>query len=207
MRTKNRPDDQNDLSFIEAARRAQIIECAIEVLAEVGYPQASLARIAERAKISKGVISYHFSSKDELMRQLVIEVYTKGAHFMIPRIQAQSTARGMLRAFIESNVEFIASDRQAMVAANEVIANLRKPDGSHYFDQAADEANLQGVEWILRKGQETGEFRAFDTQVMALTIRAAIDRSALQFIAHPDLDWRAYARELCSAFDLATAKQ
>ena len=41
--------------------------CAIEVLAELGYAQTSFARIAERAGISKSVISYHFAGKDELL--------------------------------------------------------------------------------------------------------------------------------------------
>ncbi len=58
-----------DCSFIEKARRAQIMECAIETLAEVGYVKASLGQIAKRAKISKGVISYYFTNKEELLEQ------------------------------------------------------------------------------------------------------------------------------------------
>lgn len=192
------------MSFIEAARRAQIVECAIDALAELGYAQTSLARIAERAQISKSVISYYFAGKDDLMQQIVVDVYTKGAHFILPRIQAESSARGMLLAFISSNVEFIATHRKAAIAATEVISNLRKPDGTFHFDQAADEPNLQGVEWILKKGQKEGSFREFDTRVMALTIRAAIDRFGSQLIAEPSLDWAAYARELCATFDQAT---
>ena len=50
-------------TFTEEARRGQIIACAIEVLAELGYAQTSFARIAERLGISKSVISYHFGGK------------------------------------------------------------------------------------------------------------------------------------------------
>jgi TetR/AcrR family transcriptional regulator, fatty acid metabolism regulator protein len=42
-------------SFVSNARRAQIVEAAIETVAEVGYANASLARIAVRPGISKGV--------------------------------------------------------------------------------------------------------------------------------------------------------
>ena len=63
MRIKDKPDGQNHPTFTEAARRTQIIECAIETLATLGYAQASLAHIAKRAGISKGVIVYYFSSK------------------------------------------------------------------------------------------------------------------------------------------------
>ena len=56
MRIKDKPDGQSRPTFTEAARRIQIIECAIETLATLGYAQASLAHIAKRAGISKGVI-------------------------------------------------------------------------------------------------------------------------------------------------------
>ncbi|PEJ81757.1 TetR family transcriptional regulator, partial [Bacillus pseudomycoides] len=51
MSIKNNTNNQKEMSFIEKARRAQIVECAIETIAEVGYAQASLGQIAKRAKI------------------------------------------------------------------------------------------------------------------------------------------------------------
>ncbi|HYZ02578.1 MAG TPA: TetR/AcrR family transcriptional regulator, partial [Candidatus Binatia bacterium] len=72
MRSKNSPDGQ---SFLEAARRAQIVACAIETLAVEGYANASLARIAERAGVSKSVIVYHFGGKDEVLESVVQEVF------------------------------------------------------------------------------------------------------------------------------------
>src|SRR6202453_4771003 len=46
-------------TFIETARRAQIVAAAIDTIAELGYAQASFARIADRVGISRGLISYH----------------------------------------------------------------------------------------------------------------------------------------------------
>jgi TetR/AcrR family transcriptional regulator, fatty acid metabolism regulator protein len=63
----------------------------IETIAELGYGQASLARIAERAGISKGVIGYHFAGKDDLLAAVVAEVLARGEDFMRPRISEQST--------------------------------------------------------------------------------------------------------------------
>ena len=74
MRSESNPDGKKaERSFIETARRAQIMAAAIDTIAEVGYGQASLARIAETAGTSKGVIIYHFGGKDELVRELVGE--------------------------------------------------------------------------------------------------------------------------------------
>ena len=64
------PEDAGQ-TFTETARRAQIVTAAVDILAEDGFKAASLARIAQRAGISKGLILYHFSSKEELFGEAV----------------------------------------------------------------------------------------------------------------------------------------
>lgn len=92
MRPENSPDGQRR-SFIEEARRRQILALAVEVLAEGGYAHASLARIAKHAGISKGVISYHFDGKDDLMTQVVIQLFVSGAEYMKPFVEAADGSR------------------------------------------------------------------------------------------------------------------
>src|SRR5271154_5949326 len=94
-------------SFVTSARRAQIVDAAIETLAEVGYADASLSRIAVRLGISKGGISYHFAGKDDLVAEIVSQVLQRARAYMQPRIEAQTAGPQMLRAYIESNLEFI----------------------------------------------------------------------------------------------------
>lgn len=51
-------------SFIESARRRQLIEAAVATVNDVGYHRASLAEIAGRAQIAKSAVAYYFSSKE-----------------------------------------------------------------------------------------------------------------------------------------------
>ncbi|MFC7649884.1 TetR/AcrR family transcriptional regulator [Streptosporangium lutulentum] len=94
-------------TFIEEARRSQIVACAIEVIATLGYANASLSRIAKLAKVSTGVISYHFGGKDELIQAVVAEVAGIATELMTPRIVSQATAADALRVYIEANLEFM----------------------------------------------------------------------------------------------------
>lgn len=107
MRSDSGSVGQEGLSFIAEARREQIKKAAIDTIVELGYAKASLAQIAKRAGISKGVISYHFAGKDELMEKLVVEFYVAGAHFMLPHLEAETTARGVLLRYIEKNISYI----------------------------------------------------------------------------------------------------
>ncbi len=202
MRSENRTAGQTaDRTFIETARRAQIMAAAIDTIAELGYGKASLARIAETAGISKGVISYHFDGKDDLVRELIAELITRAAAYMRPRIEAEPTGAGMLRAYVESNVALVHEYRNHVLATVEVALNARAADGSRLFDASVLDAGVAAVRGLLASFKRTGEFRAdFDPEVMAIAIRAAIDAVLPRLARHPDLDVGHHGRELADLF-------
>lgn len=52
-----------------AARRVQLIEATIEVLAERGYARATLSDVAKTAGLSHGLVNFHFQSKELLLAE------------------------------------------------------------------------------------------------------------------------------------------
>ena len=206
MRSESSPIGQESTqTFTETARRAQIVAAAIDTIAELGYGQASLARIAETAGTSKGVIIYHFGGKDELMRELVAEVVARGVAYMEPQIDAEPTGAGKLRAYIESNLAFMRENRKHMVAIVEIALNARAADGSRLYDVSVQDAGVAALEQLLAYFQGTGEFRAgFDPHVMAMAIRAAINAVPAQLARDPALDVAHHAREIADMFHIAT---
>ncbi|ASU83990.1 TetR/AcrR family transcriptional regulator [Nocardiopsis gilva YIM 90087] len=207
MRSEVGQGGQHERSFIEKARRAQIIESAVAVIAEVGFAKASLARIAQHAGISKGVISYHFAGKDELMEQVVEQTYHAVADDVVPRIMAASTATDMLRTHILSVAEYMRGHRAHLRALSEIFVNFRTADGSPRYGIAASEEIFKGLEDLFRGGQAKGEFREFDTRVMAVSLQASIDSMFAYWVTYPDHDLEAHARELADIFDHATRAQ
>jgi AcrR family transcriptional regulator len=204
--TETSPRSQKRPSFIETARRAQLIECAIETLATEGYTQASLAHIAQRAQVSKSAINYYFSSKDALLKQVVIEVYKSAAAYIGPRVGAQSGARERLRAYIEAHLEYISQHLIQMMALAEIGLNARNVDGKPLLAGLTDEPALDPLIRLLAVAQEAGEFRDFDARVVAITIRRAIDGTSRLLMGHPDVDVGHYTRELVTLFEYATRK-
>jgi AcrR family transcriptional regulator len=178
---------------------------ATDTIAEIGYGQASLARIAERAGISKGVISYHFAGKDDLIREIVADVLARGEAFMLPRILAASSGQGMLRAYIESNLAFMRENRNNLLAFRDIFINARADDGSPLFEEKSLDHLVTSLQQLLAHFQAAGDFRRdFDPEVMALAIRGAIDQVPPRMARYPDLDVDHDARELATLFDLAT---
>lgn len=56
----------------EATRR-RIIEAAVDLFSERGYPGTGLGDIIERAQMTKGALYYHFDSKEALAAEIVSE--------------------------------------------------------------------------------------------------------------------------------------
>lgn len=203
MRSESSPSGQ---TFLEAARHAQIVACAIETLAEEGFPRASLARIAERAGVSKSVIVYHFGGKDRLFEQVIAEIYAAATEAVRPRLEAEETAVGRLRAYIEARVGFLATHRRHMLALFEIWMNFRDKDGELRLGESAAKSTVDAIELVLRDGQRSGEFGDFAPDVMAMAVRQAIDGVLLQLRLQPDLDLDTYTRELVALFDRATRR-
>ncbi len=193
-------------TFTENARRRQIVAAAIDTIAEVGFARASLARIAERIDVSKGVISYHFAGKDDLIRQVVVEVFEAARAYIIPRVFAESTGPARLRAYIESNLAFMREHRNSMVAIVDIARNGGvMADGRQRVDGRDADVAVHLLEEELARLQAEGELRSdFDPRVMAIAIRGAIESVPYRLVGDPELDIEHYAREVATIFDLAT---
>jgi AcrR family transcriptional regulator len=176
------------------------VTAAIAVIAANGYGYASFARIAEQAGLSStGLISYHFASRTELMEQVAGRVIAEITAFMGDRMAGAAGAADALRRYIDGNVAFVETHRAEMKALLEIFLG-----GAFDYDAGQDRSAKSPVEQILRAGQASGEFRVFDVTVMATMIQRAVDGLPFLLADDPDFDTRTYAREVITAFELAT---
>jgi AcrR family transcriptional regulator len=196
MRSDSEPSGR---TFVEEARRAQLVQTAIDVLATEGYDGASLAAIARAAGVSKGVISYHFDGKDDLLREVVGQVSAQAETAMTPQLLAAPTASARLAAYIRSNLAFMAEHPAALRALIEVIVHTPPPNP--YAEQ--HRAATAYLETLVEAGLRSGEFAGIDPTAMALAIRGAIDAVPCRLQADPDLDVERLADHLTALFQRA----
>ncbi len=97
----------------EDERRAQIIDGCLEVLARDGYRRASVARIAQAAGVSKGLVSHYFTDKETLMEQTAIATV------------------GFLQAEVGAAVDLTADVPGVLRAAVHYAARLRQTHSRH----------------------------------------------------------------------------
>lgn len=105
------------------------MRCAIEAIAELGLPRASLTEIGRRAGITKAAIFYHFANRDELIQEVLVTALAEGAELMAERVRKQPTPADELRAYIEANVEYLVTHRDAVKALVTIAMNFTDEDG------------------------------------------------------------------------------
>jgi len=181
MRSNLQPVSQKK-SFIEEARRRQIVETAIQTIAVQGFSQASLAEIARKAGISKGVISYHFAGKDELVEEILRSLLRQPAEFIKERVGQRETALEQLRAYIEANFEFMESHRDNYVALVDLWGRRGNSEEENRFNADAYEPSRHYLAHILEAGREREEFRHVPVRATASLIQATIDGVMLQWV-------------------------
>jgi AcrR family transcriptional regulator len=203
-----RSDDERSPTFTQSARRAQIVGCAIEVIAEVGYPQASIRKIADRVGVAMSAVLYHFGNKDNLVDAIVEEMYRTALSTVVPAMEAESTATGKLNAYIRANVAYFDTHRVYLAALTQLSAGYQPSDGRR-FDELGLSAELSeqltalDPASILQTGQSDGEFGDFPVASMAIALHGGVTAVVEKILRDPDFDARGYGEDLVEIFGRA----
>ena len=180
----------------------------IDAIVELGCQRASVAEVARRAGVSKGVVTYHFAAKDDLLNAVISDVLSSMQGYLEPRLLAAEPLtfpERFLAAYITGWVAYYRTHARQVIALVRIFNNFRQESGdplSAFYDPRA--LDITTVAEILRRGQASGMLGPFSAYVMAATVKAVLDDLLLQFAVDPELDLDAYAAELVTLFERAT---
>lgn len=195
-------------TFIEEARRRQIIEAAIDVLNEVGYAKASLAKIAKKCGMSTSLTLYHFDDRQALMTATLCELDKTWNGYVSDKLSEVSTATERLHTYIEANLAFMGTRPKYFGALVELNFNARDLKTGLSFHDSVEDTFLDYLENLLVEGQKCGDFKAdFDPKMMALTIRGAIDQYLGYSVVSSRYELEAYTDHVIAIYDQVVIKE
>ncbi len=97
-----RTAEQNEA--IRQQKRQQILDAALEVFAHDGYHSSSMSKVAKEAGISKGLTYSYFESKEELLKEVLLQGFQSLNVFSteFPNgMDSKETAERMFDLYIE----------------------------------------------------------------------------------------------------------
>jgi TetR/AcrR family transcriptional regulator, fatty acid metabolism regulator protein len=156
----------------QADRRRQILAAAVKVFAEKGFHEARVGDIAEEAGIAYGLVYHYFDSKEELLETIFRTTWTE----MLARVEEVETA-GVPAAEAVRQVTALLL-RTWRRDPDLVRVLVREVTRNQHVQQEIEEITsaMESLERIVRRGQESGEFRAeLDPRLAAVVFYGALE--------------------------------
>jgi TetR/AcrR family transcriptional repressor of bet genes len=143
------------------ARRQQLIEATINCIAKLGLGNTTLAKVAQEAGLSQGIVNLHFESKDNLLNETLRHLAQDyNAHFEKTLQKAGPDSATKLRAVMEMDLKPAVCDRKKLAVWfafwGEVksVPTYRKI--CQAYDSKFDDLLYNLADDIIRDGRYTG---------------------------------------------------
>jgi AcrR family transcriptional regulator len=161
-------------------RPHQIIDAAIAVFGEHGLAGARLEDVAKRAGVSKGTIYLYFPNKEALFAEMIRSTIV--AQIMRDEEDldhAAGTPSEEVERYIDRWFEFMKSAKMQAIHRL-IIGELHHfPDLISFYADEVVTRKMHLVDRLIRRGVETGEFRAVDPETTGRILGAIISSFCL----------------------------
>ncbi|MGO1058902.1 TetR/AcrR family transcriptional regulator [Planococcus sp. FY231025] len=140
----------------EKPKYKQIVDAAVIVIAENGYHQAQVSKIAKQAGVADGTIYLYFKNKEDIL----ISVFQDKMGLFVSKlgeiVDKEATASDKLQLMIQSHFDLLANDLHLSI-----VTQLELRQSNHELRMKINgvlREYLLLMDKILVKGMETGEF-------------------------------------------------
>ena len=184
-----------------AERPAEIAAAALAEFSERGYAAARLSDIAKRAGLSKAALYLYYPAKTDLFRAVLSEQATPNVARVFARLpEGRSLAEtlGAVLAGVAGVMEARADFRRLVRVIIAESGNF--PALASLWRETVVDPALDAVGTLIARAQTTGEARAGDPRLMAISVIAPlvtglIWREVMEPSGGAVLDLRALAAE------------
>jgi TetR/AcrR family transcriptional regulator, fatty acid metabolism regulator protein len=159
----------------------QIIDAAVVAIAENGYHQTQVSKIAKQAGVADGTIYLYFKSKEDILISLFEE---KMGHFIEnidEMIASNGTAAEKLLMMIEAHFSMLSEDHHLAIVTQLELRQSNKELRLKINDVLR--GYLKVIDKIITDGMENGEFsNKLDVRLARQMIFGTIDETVTSWV-------------------------
>ncbi|MFE4810390.1 TetR/AcrR family transcriptional regulator [Peribacillus simplex] len=134
----------------------QIIEAAVIVIAQNGYYQAQVSKIAKQAGVADGTIYLYFKNKEDILISLFHEKMGSFVEQIEEEIKGKTTASDKLHVLIQTHFKNLSEDVNLAIVTQLELRQSNKELRLRINDVLRGYLNL--IDQIIIEGKENGEF-------------------------------------------------
>lgn len=159
----------------------QIIDAAVIVIAENGFHQAQVSKIAKQAGVADGTIYLYFKNKEDLLITLFQEKMGNFVEMIEEKIAGKETAAEKLLMMVETHFNILSEDPHLAIVTQLELRQSNK-DLRHQINEVL-KGYLTLVEQILMSGKESGEFSpSLDIRLARQMIFGTMDETVTTWV-------------------------
>lgn len=186
---------------LEERRRQQVMLTVYRLLASDSFAAMTLARVAREAGVSKGLVTYYFKNKDQLIVETIRSYHEEQERQLLQVVEHPKPPRELLRGLVS-----LAFPSQALVELELrfqiEVWSFAKTRPEAWQAIAASYQRFRGVcEKLLQRGVDEGWLRPERIPWLYRFIQALADGLSFQVALEPELDVDALRAELCDLID------
>ena len=172
----------------KAARtRRRIVTAAATELIQYGYAATSLRRVAAGAGLQLGSLYFHFTSKDELVLEVLkdgLQIGLDHVRAAVDALDAQAAPQDRVRAAINAHLQTLHSHRDRGAAVATIANTLPAPLYDEFLALARDYARYWST--LLGRAQDEGGIDPrLDTRALRDILFAAMNSTLSPTPAKP----------------------
>lgn len=159
----------------------QIVDAAVIVIAENGYHQAQVSKIAKEAGVADGTIYLYFKNKEEILISVFREKMGDFVEIVKNAIKKEITATEKLYEMIDSHFRWLHGDRHLAIVTQLELRQSNK-DLRYRINEVLKEY-LVLLDSILKEGIEKGEFdEKIDIRLARQMVFGTIDETITSWV-------------------------
>jgi AcrR family transcriptional regulator len=186
--------------------RARLVRAAARLFAERGYAGTSVAAIGAEAGVSRGLVNFHFGTKENLLSAVITDLVSDWERNMFPADATAATPLEAVRVLFDAHRRFVVQERDRARLLFRLQAEALNPElGLSAFVELHDRwLTLTSAWW--HAAVASGEVDpTLDHNAVATFVIGGLRGIALEWLMAPesvDVDaayeqlWRAFERSV-----------
>lgn len=173
--SKGNEQEKRGRKASKEVRQLQLIEATIDSLAKRGYSETTMADVADGAGLSRGIVNFHFESKEKLLVATLQHMYDEySTHWRNALQKAGDDPARQLHALVAADFDRSVCNKRKLAAWCAFWGEAKSRPTYQALSSARD-AVYQNIYIDLCATLKQSGGYAFEPQVMALALSAMLE--------------------------------
>jgi len=181
-------------------RQLQLIEATIDSLAKRGYAETTMADVADGAGLSRGIVNFHFESKEKLLIATLQHMYDEySAHWRASLQKAGDDPARQLQQLVWADFDRSICNKRKLAAWLAFWGEAKSRPTYQALSSSRDNYYQQVFIDLCTTLKQSGSY-AYEPQVMALALSAMLEGLWLRLMMGTEDTTRETALQAANAF-------